>query len=189
MTKKTQITKDDFEALLNWLSNDDEEAANEYEKIRGGLVRYFRYKGCSYCDELADETINRVARKIEQLDLSTGSKKSTICYGFAYNVFREYLRDNENKNVQIENETTIEDKSKKYEVSVEKDFDCLEKCLSKLDIKQKELLTTYFSKEKSEKIILRKKIADELGITPNALHVRVYRIKNIVKKCIEKCNE
>ena len=63
-----------------------------FNSIREGLIRFFRFKGCSDAQTLADETINRVAEKIPTFDESKDVKKLTIFYGFASNIFHEYLR-------------------------------------------------------------------------------------------------
>ncbi len=188
MKRTTQILSEDFESLLKWFSHDAEEAGIEYEKIRGGLVRFFRFRGCSDPDILTDETINRVTAKVMGLDFSENNKKITIFYGFAKNVYREYIRSKSSNEVQLLPELPFA--AVKLEIgTVDKDasFECLENCLKKLKRQERVLILHYFSKEKAEKILLRRKIAEELGITSNALHVRVYRLKEGLKTCIKSC--
>src|SRR5262245_20430567 len=59
-------TKEEFDCLLAYLSPDREEAGKEYETLRRKLIKLFQYRGCHSPEELADETINRIAKKIKQ---------------------------------------------------------------------------------------------------------------------------
>jgi DNA-directed RNA polymerase specialized sigma24 family protein len=186
MKKSNQLKKVEFEELLKWFSPDETKAGEEYEIIRSGLERYFRYRGCADPDDLADVTINRVASRLLSLDLSENPSKISIFYGFAKNIYREYLtRTSKLEFHQDTNYLPFYDLS--FEDEENKEFDCLDKCLSKISDEEKQIIIGYYSKDKGDKILLRKKMAEQLGITLNALHVRVYRIKNILKLCIENC--
>lgn len=184
MRKTNQLKKVEFEGLLNWFSSDQKEAGEKYEQIHNGLRRYFRYRGCSDPDDLADETINRVAKKLSDLDLTQTQKKISIFYGFALNIYREYLNSNSNREILL-NPDLVPKKEISGEVNGE--MGCLERCLSTLSDDERKLILTYYSKDKGAKIILRKKMAEDIEITTNALHVRIYRIKENLKNCIEEC--
>jgi hypothetical protein len=43
---------------------DSECAGEQYEKIGRKSVKLFKWRGCAHAEECADETFNRVARKI-----------------------------------------------------------------------------------------------------------------------------
>ena len=192
MNKTRQPTKEEFDALLEWFSPQKERAGEDYERIRRGLIRFFRFRGCSDPDLLADETINRVSIKLPTFDLSTGVKKISIFYGFAFNIYREYLNQVSRRELQLDLDYPIGsehgDISAAYDTSEQQNpGDCLEKCLAKLSESDRRMLIRYYSKEKSEKILMRKLLADELGIRPNTLHVKVHRLKKALKNCIERC--
>lgn len=184
MKKKNQLKKVEFKKLLEWFSTDEVEAGEIYQKIYEGLQRYFRYRGCSDSNHLADETINRVAKRLPELDLSKNVKKISIFYGFALNIYREYLNKIENREVVLNPDSVSQ---KISEPKNEKEMDCVEKCLSKLSDEEKKMVLKYYSLEKGEKIILRKQMAEEMNITTNALHVKIYRLKGTLKTCIENC--
>ena len=57
--------KDPFDELLEWLDPDREKAGRRYEAIRAGLIRMYVARGVSDAEYYADETIDRVARKID----------------------------------------------------------------------------------------------------------------------------
>ena len=47
MTKKVEISQDNFEKLLDWLHSDRETAGQIYESIRDRLIKIFHARG--YC--------------------------------------------------------------------------------------------------------------------------------------------
>lgn len=190
MKQAPQPKKEDFDMFLNWLSPNPEQAGKEYERIRQGLLRFYDFRGCSDLELLADETINRVILKISDLDLTRNVKKITIFYKFASYIYREYLKDFTQREIQIDPDWDIEDSNASILDDFEDDyFECLDKCLDQLPLTEKDLILTYFSEDKSAKPILRRTLAKKLGIKLETLHVRVYRIRESLRKCIEECLE
>src|SRR5262245_21687271 len=57
------MTPEEFDRLLLWLNPDRDKAGEKYEWIRKRLIKIFVCRGCNVPEELADKTINRVARK------------------------------------------------------------------------------------------------------------------------------
>ena len=92
MKYKHDLGKEHFDALLALFSTDPAEAGEKYEQIRTGLVRYFRFNGCSEADELADETIDRVACRADEFDATRSVDPTVYFYGFAANILKEYRR-------------------------------------------------------------------------------------------------
>ncbi|HZT35185.1 MAG TPA: hypothetical protein VFA15_04640, partial [Nitrososphaera sp.] len=64
---------------------------------------------------------------------------------------------------------------------------CLDRCLKELSSKDRRLLLDYYSKDGREKIELRRRLAAELGISENALRIRLSRLRATLKGCIEAC--
>jgi DNA-directed RNA polymerase specialized sigma24 family protein len=184
MKTDASITKENFDALLNWLSPDGDAAGISYENIRAGLIRYFYFKGCSDGENLADETINRVAAKIESLDLDNKNKPITIFYGFASRIFLEELR-RQKREVSIDPQAII---PAKPDAEADSSMtDCLAICLQKLPNDEKILITNYYSRSGAEKFEYRKTLAEKLGISVGAMHTRVHRLRAALRGCIEKC--
>ena len=187
MKKDFTLTQEDFDALLGWLSANREEAGRQYEKIRDGLVRFFRFRGCADPHALADETINRVARKVSAFDSSENVKIITYFYGFASNIYLEYLRTKA-KEVQLESECFSSSRNFKVsDDSSDTQCDCLENCLAKLPREESNLVIQYYGGDKRAKIELRRNIADRMNLKMPALHTRVYRIRSVLRECIEEC--
>jgi hypothetical protein len=70
--------------------------------MRRRLVAYFDRKNCLGPDELADETLNRVARRLEELGAITGTAPAQYCYVTAKFVFLEYLRSHAHADTSLE---------------------------------------------------------------------------------------
>src|ERR1044071_8029980 len=63
--------------------------------MRRSLVSYFDRKNCLSPDDLADETLNRIARRLEEEGAITNTPPARYCYIVAKFVFLEYLRQSE----------------------------------------------------------------------------------------------
>jgi dihydroneopterin aldolase len=68
MKKNWELSQETFDALLAWLDSDRDQAAMKYEKIRRALIKIFTGRACVEPEDLADETINRVARKLKEIE-------------------------------------------------------------------------------------------------------------------------
>ena len=64
--EKYSLTSEDFDGLLAALNSDSDRAGQMYQDIRDHLIRIFVWRGCSEAEDYADETINRVARKLSR---------------------------------------------------------------------------------------------------------------------------
>ena len=176
---KKEVTRESFEGFLDWLSPDRERAAEEYERLRFCLCRFFSQRQCRFADELADETINRVILKSSEEKIEN---KIGYCYGVARNVYRESLRK-ERSQVDID-EVTVAAKAPE-EPSFSRE--CLDKCLEKLSPDSRNLLLDYFSEAKLAKIELHRRISEGLKMTQTALRMRVMRTKQKLKICVQEC--
>ncbi len=188
MKRDFTLTQEDFDALLGWLSANREEAGKQYEKIREGLIRFFRFRGCADPQALADETINRVAVKASTFNCSKNVRTITYFYGFASKIYLEYLRTMKSGEVQLE--TDYLPASRNFVVmddSSVTECDCLENCLTKLSREESSLVIQYYGREKSEKFESRRKLAEGMNLKMPALHTRVFRIRSVLRECIEEC--
>ena len=176
---KSEVTREKFANFLDWLSPDSDSAGEEYERLRFRLCTFFSLRRCSFPEELADETINRVILKIDEENIEN---KLAYCYGVARNVYRESLRK-ERTHLNID-EVTIAAKA-----PAEQSFssECLDKCLGELSPEGRNLILDYFSEVKLAKIELHRRISERLEMTQTALRMRVMRIKQKLKMCVQEC--
>ena len=180
------MTQENFEQLLSWLDADRNQAGEKYEEIRRSLIKIFLWRGCRHAEDLADETFNRVAKKLQQVAQGYDGNPAHYCYGVARILIQEYLR----KESRLEPEAatretpapTTEDTS-----AQDAQFACLELCLNKLSADNRDLLLLYYQWDGQEKIDFRKELAQELGLGMNAFRVRIHRLRTEVQQCLLAC--
>jgi DNA-directed RNA polymerase specialized sigma24 family protein len=173
------ITEEQLDSLLSWLSNDRELAGAKYETIRGGLIRFFVSKGFSDAEDLTDETINRVIGRLPDIRDTYEGDPSRYFHGVARNVLRERHRSRE---VTVEVSAIWVDPRPTSE-----DEECLDKCLKLLPESKRDLILDYYLYEGHDKIEHHKQMAAERQITEGALRVRVHHIRVTLETCLQKC--
>lgn len=188
------LTVDALERLLNFLDADRECAGQKYEATRRKLIKYFECRGCLSPEEMADETINRAARRISEGKEIWASEPAGYFYGIARNVLREYWGAPEREFAPISNlqfsrhpyADTLNLKDLEYESWVmEKQLESLEECLQEILPESREMIIKYYQGEKGDKVKNRKALARRLGIPPNALRIRVHRIREKLEKQVK----
>ncbi len=188
MKESYVLKKQDFDTLLTLFSEDREEAGKNYEKLRSGLIRFFRFRGCNDPQSLADETFNRVASKMTAFERSDDRQPTAFIYGFARKILLEHLRSPQNRASPLDDlpvrYRTAPDPS---DEAVEEDHAHLQKCLNELPEEDRTLVIEYFSRDRSEKISLRKKMAERIGCSGQALQSRRFRRKAVLRTCINRC--
>jgi len=173
------LQQQEFDRLLAWLDEDKDRAGVIYEKIRWRLITILAARGCRIPEEVADETIDRVARRVCDIEKSYVGDKALYFLGVMNNVHHEYLR---RPAIAEPAQAIAEDPNQKEQTHV-----CLEKCLAQLCGKSRSLIEQYYSADKSAKIRLRQRIARDLGITAGVLRLRALRIRQKLQMCIENC--
>src|SRR5258708_31005229 len=90
--KQWSLSETAFRGLLSWLDEGVDSKGEKYLETRSRLVQYFDRKNCRSPDELADETLNRVARRLTEQGSITDTSPARYCYIVARFVFLEYHR-------------------------------------------------------------------------------------------------
>jgi len=177
-----------MQTLLLWLGEDEAAGAQKYEEIRQRLILLFRYRGCHTPEELADETIDRTARIVVKPDFSYQGEPIAYFRGVARNVYLEWLRKQRRLPTEPLSETNFEVPDSGTESGMGEDMHgCLERCLNALPNAKRSLLIRYYGSEKRDKIDGRQSLAAELGIGLNALRIQAFRLRSILRSCVEKC--
>jgi DNA-directed RNA polymerase specialized sigma24 family protein len=185
-----------FRQFLSWLDEGVDSNGERYLEMRRRLARYFDRRNCSSPDDLADETLNRVARKLEEKGEIVGASPAHYCYIVAKFVFLEFGRRSEQNQTSLDaaqsSGRVIASLAVPFRPSVdamakEKLFDCLERCLSKMQPENRELILDYYRGEQRAKIERRSELATRLGLTMNALGIRACRIRSKLETCVRTC--
>ena len=178
MNKNWLLSQEDFDALLHWLDPNREQAGIKYEEIRSRLIKIFTGRGCINPEDLADETINRVTRKAKALQEDFTGDPARYFFGVANLIYKEYLT----KKPPQSPPPPPPDSD-----TAELEYRCLERCIGLLSEEDRALLLKDYGAKGRTQAERRKALAEELGISLNALRIRVYRIRLALKDCIEKC--
>ena len=176
----TNNIKAPFDALLEWLDPDREKAGQRYEVIRAGLVRMFISNGLSDAEHYADETIDRVVKRLPEIKDTYVGDPVKYFHGVARNVIREARRRKEVLTDTLPDRFPQE--SDKSDTS-----ECLSKCLELLPRDKQEFILDYHLYQGHAKIEHHRQMAGELAITEGALRTRAHHLRVTLEKCVLQC--
>src|SRR5947207_1372396 len=178
------LTQEAFDRLLASLGGNRESAGEHYLETRGKLVRFFEWRGCPFPEDHADETINRVAKRL--VEGETILNPAGYCFGVARMLLLEINK------ASLRQQQALEELSESPITTNEPDepdarVDRLRQCLRQLFPDDRELILQYYHGEKGVKIDCRKKLAERFGVSSNTLRMRVLRIRENLQRCFENC--
>jgi len=181
---KWYLTQKAFDQFLSLLDLDRDRAGEIYETLRRNLIQVFIWRGCRDPEDHADETINRVIRKIDE------GEEIRDLISFAHGVARRLLLEIFKK--QGREQIGIDELPPLAALPEQQDDGetgvlCLRRCLNRLPEESRRLIVQYYQGEKSAKIKNRKRLAESLRITLNALRYRAFELRQRLEGCIERC--
>jgi DNA-directed RNA polymerase specialized sigma24 family protein len=193
--KDWSLTAHAFHRLLKWLDEGASSDGQKYLDMRRRLVAYFDRKNCSAPDELADETLNRVARRVDEENITDSETPAAkYCYITARFVFMEYLRGAQKARMLADDirqqpyrNDFAESKLDNEKETQEKLLNCLEHCTGKLDTLNRDMILRYYKGKERAKIESRRGLASSLGISMNALSIRACRLRDKLEACVREC--
>jgi len=180
----------DLESLLRWLAQGAPTGAQQYVEIREKLIVLFRFRGCGDPGELADTTLDRTARAILKPGFAFEGNPIAYLRGVARNVYLESVRGN--RTVSQETLPGFADTVAQVspnDPSIEQLHECLDRCLARLASDKRDLLLRYYRGEKSAKIDGRLQLAQEEGVELTTLRLQIFRLRNVVRRCVESCTK
>ena len=183
--QKWTLTQEAFDRLLIALGGGDRESGSQkYLEVRSNLTRFFEWRGCSFPEDHADETFNRIARKVEEGEQILNP--SGYAMGVARLLVLEIMKSRQREQSAL---TEIGQVSEPIVDSHDGEdrLDCLRDCLQTLSTDNRDLILQYYQGEKSEKIQNRKKLINGLGISVNTLRMRALRVRERLQGCVEQC--
>lgn len=185
--EKFELDKVSFNRLMNWLHTDYDTATELYFDIHQKLVFYFLIRECAEAEELADETFDRVMVKLSEEEIVHDGSPLRYFYSIAKFIHQEYER---NKNLQLEEAILFDREAEIFDENEEKEIlqnqDYLKKCVSTLKTPDRKLLMEYYGVESGRELEKREDIAKKNNLTTNSLRVKIFRLRNKLKKCVEK---
>ena len=176
------MSQEAFEALLRELdSGDRDRAAELYLQLRRKLIRVFEWRGCSFPEELVDETLDRVGQRLAE-DVKPNNPAS-YAQGVARHIYQEAIRRQAMEQRKLNSGDWPPPSMEETEPD-DRRLDALRDCLAKMGQDQQRLVLGYHQSDSH--IEHRKKLSSELGIPINALRIRVHRLRRRLAECIER---
>ncbi len=204
MADTREFTSLAFRRLLEWLDDGVDSHGETYLDVRRRLVAYFDRRNRPAPEDLADETLDRVATTLEQDGAIALRPPERYCYLVARFVLLEDLRRREHTHVSLDHRADVDvgvgagtgvelveaaaDAAEAREAD-EQRFECLRRCLEQLKPAQRELIVGYYDGAGREKIERRREMAARLGISMNALSIRACRARVALEACIAACRK
>lgn len=186
MVRDSSTPPGSFEEILAWFNPDREVAGEMYVQLCHDLTKIFDWNRCSDPEGLTDEVFDRVARKVHHLRKTYQGDPRLFFYGVARNLIKEAPKKIK-AHVSLDETDLPANTTSEAEEFERLRQDCLHSCLQKLSPEKRELILSYYAREKQAKIEHRTELARQLGTSVETLRVRVYRIRGILEQCIERC--
>lgn len=183
------LTERGLAMFLARLGDNPERAGDGYEELRLMLVKFFEWRDSWFPEDDTDETINRVVRKLDDGKEEIQNLEA-YCFGVARLVHLERLRAPDRRRADPEvlvlMAAPVSDASDLDEPPQDR-LECFRKCLETLPASTRKMVVSYFQDEKRVRIDHRRRLAMELGISPEALRRRVKLARDKIENCVSKC--
>ncbi|PYS92545.1 MAG: hypothetical protein DMF64_08625 [Acidobacteria bacterium] len=181
------LTAEGFSKLLAYLDRDRERAGEKYEDLRRTLIKFFEWRGAPFPEDHTDETLNRVARKLDE-----GVEIKNLggyCYEVARLVCLEVRKGNDSRNDPLDTNQQNTASANTTDLALERELllNCLEACMNRLPAESRALIVEYYQDEKRNRIERRKVLAEALGLRREALANRAQRLRDKLEQCVTNC--
>lgn len=182
--EKRELTREAFDLLLARLDSDRNTAGEKYEIVRRKLVKFLGWWGSDFPEDHADETINRVTRKLLSKEDILDINKYFV--GVARLVYLEHVKERVRNSEALAGlaRSPINDEHPGHR---ELRFECYERCLQTLTEANRDLVLEYYQASGRNKAYLRQELAQRMGIDLNLLRIRAFRVRNTLKDCVRVC--
>jgi RNA polymerase sigma factor (sigma-70 family) len=180
--QKWELTGEALEKFLATLDPDSHRAGEKYEALRESLISFFDWQGGLSPEDLCDETLNRVVKKIDEGEAV--QNVPAYCRGVARLVLLEYRKGAAARRADVEELASLPAPAPIESGDERRDW--LENCLRELPVDARQLVLQYYKEDRQQKIDARAALAEKLGIPLNALRSRVQRLRDRLEQCVRR---
>jgi DNA-directed RNA polymerase specialized sigma24 family protein len=163
-------------------------ASAKCAEIRRKLECYFSARGCPEAEDLAVDTLVRVAGRCREVDRTGFTDPTGYFYGVARNVLHEWRRraaaDETHREAVRTEWLRMPLPAQGAWSDTEWVHRCLGHCLSTLGGRAGRLLLSYYAGSGSAKIASHRALADEAGKSVNSLRIEVHRLRKALRECL-----
>lgn len=182
------LTAGAFSSLLTRLGPDAERAGSAYEHLRRALVSFFAWRGAATPEECADETLDRLATRLEEGTVVEDLPR--FARGIARLVLLEHWRRPDARGVPLEgagSRRQVMAERRPEPAADDALAECLDRCLGELAPDSRALILEYYLADGRNRIDTRKRLARALGVSESALRNRAQRLRDQLERCITGC--
>jgi DNA-directed RNA polymerase specialized sigma24 family protein len=170
-----------LEGLLVRLGRDADAAGAEYGRLHLRLTAFFQSHGSLEPGRDADETLDRLARKLREGHVIRDVP--AYVHGLARNVLREAWRRARREEGASEALRALPPPP----VADADLWDSFDRCLAQLEPERAELLLAYYAAARSSNRAWRAELAASRGLSLNALRIRVFRAREALRESLARC--
>jgi RNA polymerase sigma factor (sigma-70 family) len=178
------LSQDALQGLLSALDTDPGRAGEKYERLRQKLIVFFLGRGCEDPEDNADETLDRVSRRLVEGEAIRDV--GLFAYGVARHVLSESARRHRQRQSALHQHFAAQPTGTQAQAS-EAAIECIQRCLRGLDDRDRELIIAYYEGDGRARQNDRRELADHFGISTGALRLRVHRIRRLLEGCTRHC--
>ena len=171
-TGRWELTQEALDGLLRALGSEPDAAGRRYELLRRKLIDLLRWHRGENPEELADETLNRLARRMVQGE--PVEKIESYALGIARMLLKETARRREQRETALREIQGL--RPGEAEAAAEM-LEAFERCFEALPESSRVLIARYYSGGRAA-------LARDLGLSLNALRARALRIRRRLYQCV-----
>lgn len=178
------MQQEHFKALLQVLGPEDAVAADRYRQLHQRLVRFFSLHPVSDPYILADQAMDRLARRASTAAAEIQSPASFL-FGIARLLLFEEQRRQRNEEKAVDHWKLLTEQPSSADADLLAE---VELCLNRLKPEQRALILEYYGAAGREKIHHHRAMAERLGLSLNALRNRLLRARKDLDHCVRRRN-
>jgi DNA-directed RNA polymerase specialized sigma24 family protein len=175
-----------LQALLAHLDPSPERAGALYNRHRQRLVQYFTWERAFDPETLADDVIDRVARRLHEGEVIP--RVGAYFLGVARLVALEERRRAEQTGARLrEYSRQVRRQAPAGAGETQLALSCLDRCLARLSPDRRALILEYYGGDPRTRIAARQRLAERFGVQPGALRNRALRLRENLERCVAEC--
>ena len=179
----------DLSRLLLRLDADSAIAWEKYRSLHSRLTKFFEWNQCAFPEELADETLDRVARKpADEVIRDVAEFVIGVARNIRLEAYKKSKRESHIDDWVGGGESLTDHRDREAEIISTLDHQrrlkALQECLNSLKASDRGLVLDYYTAENEKHKEHRQKIAKGVGLTMIALRVRANRLRDKLEGCV-----
>jgi DNA-directed RNA polymerase specialized sigma24 family protein len=178
------MSANSLDTLLMGLAAEPDDAAKAYRVVHARLTRFFDLKNMADPATMADEVMDRLAATMATRGAAQIESPAAFALGIARHLLQEEWRRLAREKEAIREWTAVV--QTEHDDEKELTMASLDHCLRRMPAVKREMLQSYYGWTGAEKIAHHRRMADELGLTVNALRNRLLRARTELLACLRQ---